>query len=497
MAKSETKDAEIEKVYTVDLRSLALLRIGVGTILFIDLIIRLSDLSLFYTDAGALPRDYLFHFCWNKYYLSLHTLGGSFAFEAFLFSLALIAAIFLTAGIYTRVFTIISWVLLISLQNRDPLILQGGDEMLRSLLFWGIFLPWNHRYAWDVRRLSKKKRIFPNESYSGIPALGYLLLIFSVYFFSGLLKNADEWRTEGTALYYAFSLDMMAYPTAKFFLQYPELLRWATRTIVYIEILAPAFLLIPDRKGRTRLLFISLITLLHLSIAATLFVGLFWIIGIISLAGLIPSSFMNVLEQKAGSVFGRKKNPVQQTAANESLPVFNPPTGKFQFMNVLLFAVVLYELIWNITNMPFFPVKLSNTLKIPAYAFRLDQNWGMFAPTVFKDDGWFVYEGITGPGNSIDLRQNGKTVSYSKPVNEVFNYKNDRWRKYSENYLFISNSPLRPPFCNYLMEKWNSHHRDEQIDSLSIIYFKEPTLPPSQKPTVSREVLCTCIRKKN
>lgn len=199
---------------------------------------------------------------------------------------------------------------------------------------------------------------------------------------------------------------------------------------------------------------------------------------------------MNVLEQKVTSIFGRKKTSFQQTAANQSLPGVNAATGKF--LNGLLLAVILYQLIWNITNMSFFPVKLGDTLKIPAYIFRLDQNWGMFAPTVFKDDGWFVYEGITGQGKAIDLRQNGKTISYSKPVNEVFNYRNDRWRKYSENYLFIRNSPLRPPFCNYLMNEWNSHHRDEQVDSLSIIYFKEPSVPPSQRSTVSKEVLCTC-----
>jgi hypothetical protein len=383
---------------------------------------------------------------------------------------------------------------MISLHNRNPLILQAGDDLLRLLLFWGIFLPWHQRYSLDVTRLRKKNSWIESNRYSGLAVLGYVLLIFSVYFFSGLEKNADEWRTEGTALYYAFNLDMIAYPTAKFLLQFPRLLTWITRAIVYFEIFGPALLLIPGKNGNLRLIFIALVITLHTVIASTLFVGLFWIIGIVSVIGLIPTKTMNWLEQKVKHVFSRDKNEIANEHGFDHEQSQNLSNQKIKVVEGLLVVVILYELAWNITGLPFFPFKLTETVKAPAYIFRLDQNWGVFAPAVFKDDGWFVYEGITASKTSIDLRQNGKATSFDKPKNEVFNYKNDRWRKFSENYLFIKNAPLRPPFCQYLLSNWNTSHTGQKVDSLSIIYMKEITPPPGENTEVTKEILCTCTK---
>ena len=42
--------------FTLDLRSLALLRMGLGGLVVLDVLLRLRDLTTFYTDAGVLPR---------------------------------------------------------------------------------------------------------------------------------------------------------------------------------------------------------------------------------------------------------------------------------------------------------------------------------------------------------------------------------------------------------------------------------------------------------
>jgi hypothetical protein len=83
--------------------------------------------------------------------------------------------------------------------------LQGGDDMLRLLLFWAIFLPWGERYS------IQKKSSYANH-YFDWANIGYILLPVSVFFFSALLKTSPEWRTEGTALYYALSLDQIRMP---------------------------------------------------------------------------------------------------------------------------------------------------------------------------------------------------------------------------------------------------------------------------------------------
>lgn len=477
---------------TVDLRSISLLRIAVAFVLIIDLLIRITDLKIFYTDDGALPRNYLHAYYWNPCYFSIHNFSGSFYFELFLFIVELVVAAGLLVGFQTKICTILSWLLLSSLHNRNPLVLQGGDDLLRLMLFWGIFLPWNRRYSFDSRK-RKNQTVFSREStFTGVAVLGYILLIFSVYFFSALLKNAPEWRTDGSALYYAFSLDMIAYPTAKFLLQYPVLLQVGTYAVAYLELLVPFLLLIPFRTDAMRLTAILLFAFFHVLIASTLFVGLFPLIGIVTLIGLIPSAVIDKLEARAKKIFPSRGKTGVPGYADSTGSVFLFRGVIQQMVDSVLLFMIIYSLMWNVTNLPFFHYKLNAWLKEPAYATRFDQNWGMFAPTVFKDDGWFVFEGITASQNAIDIRQQGKPVRYDKPANEVFNYKNDRWRKYSENYLFIKNIPLRPPFCNYLLADWNRKHPEQKIDSLSIIYFKEISVAETQTPPATKEVLCTC-----
>ena len=132
-------------LFGLDLRSLAIFRVGLGLLLLGDLAIRAGDLSAHYTDQGVLPRSALT----ARHYVSLHFLDGTADFQGALFVLAGLAALALLAGWRTRAATVVSWLLLMSLHARNPMILQGGDALLRLLLFWGMFLPLGARWSVD------------------------------------------------------------------------------------------------------------------------------------------------------------------------------------------------------------------------------------------------------------------------------------------------------------------------------------------------------------
>ena len=70
---------------------------------------------------------------------------GSAAFETIPFLVAGLFAGLLLVGYRTGLATCVSWFMLLSVQARNPIILQGGDVLLRLLLFWGIFLPLGER----------------------------------------------------------------------------------------------------------------------------------------------------------------------------------------------------------------------------------------------------------------------------------------------------------------------------------------------------------------
>src|SRR5436305_8302054 len=73
------------KLWALDVRSLAVFRIGVALVILFDLAIRASDLEAFYTDFGLLPRSpYIQNFA-DPWYVSIHMMSRTFFVQACLF----------------------------------------------------------------------------------------------------------------------------------------------------------------------------------------------------------------------------------------------------------------------------------------------------------------------------------------------------------------------------------------------------------------------------
>jgi len=498
----------LRKVFTIDLRALAIMRIWVAGILLTDLAIRATDLEAHYANMGVLPLHVLHQHLWLPHFFSLHSLSGLWQFQLILFLLAALSAACLLLGYKTRVATVVSWLLLLSLQNRNPLIAQGGDDLLRMLLFWAMFLPWGRYYSYDALHAPKKPPLQSSTNYFSAATAAYILQIGLVYFSTALLKNSPEWHTDGTALYYALSLDQILMPGGRLIYPYPELLRALTLTTYYTELLLPFLLLIPFYNNFFRMVVVVVLIGFHIGISLTLFVGLFYLINIASVAGLLPKPVMDWTDRRLLASFrrpysGHFKQVFQALRKQPSLISIHVRLRKSLLPQSLLaplrdgFVTVtlLYCIWWNLssTHLPVPPIPEES--KWFAYLLRINQHWSMFSPTVFKDDGWYVLEGRTTKGKLIDLNQQGKEVSHAKPASVVALFKNDRWRKYSENYLFIHNTYMRPYYCNYLVRRWNEAHPNQPIDQLEVVYMKEPSLPDYQVAIPSREVLCACANR--
>lgn len=453
------------------------MRIGVGMVLLIDLFIRSLSIRAFFTDEGVLPLEVLKAYNWNPYYFSLHAVSGALWWQVLLFLVNALCIFLLIRGYRTRLLTFICWVFLTSLQNRNPFILQGGDDLLRLILLWGIFLPWGERY-------SGKASSYPDRSFS-FAHVGYILLIASVYFFSALLKTHAEWHEEGTALYYALSLDQLRLPLGTLLYQFPGLMKVLTPGVYYLELLAPLLIVLPVTNYRIRLAGVIAIGLLHIGIAGTLYVGLFYIIGLVTLLGMLPSAWMDRLDARLG---------IRRQAIEEEA---EPPAGFIRetftaLLNTLIILIVCYCLVLNLGNVKKFPYVLDPSLVKFGNALRLEQSWGMFSPSVYKDDGFYIYSGYTKTGHYIDLKRDGQPLSYSKPNSIVSEFESDRWRKFGENYLFNNNNYMRPYFCKYLIRSWNRQHPEDPVTDLSILFMKEESLPNYQTKPLEKNALCNC-----
>jgi len=118
----------------VDGRALGALRIALGLLLLADLVLRARFLGAFYTDAGVFPRALLVERYPTISTFSLHALSGGLWWQVALFVGAGLAALSLLVGYRTRLATVASLLLLVSLHARNPLVLNAGDSLLRRLL---------------------------------------------------------------------------------------------------------------------------------------------------------------------------------------------------------------------------------------------------------------------------------------------------------------------------------------------------------------------------
>ena len=203
--------SKLEELFGADLRSLAIFRISLGLLLLTDLIQRAADLTAHYTDAGVLPRAALFGSpASNPWHLSLHVISGTWPVQAVLFLLAGLFAGLLLVGYRTRRTTFVSWVFLISLHSRNPLLLYGGDALLRLLLFWSLFVPLGARYSLDSLLNTSSDRLPKRVVSMGTVAL--LAQVVVLYEFTAVLKSGVEWHQESSAVYYALNLDQFATP---------------------------------------------------------------------------------------------------------------------------------------------------------------------------------------------------------------------------------------------------------------------------------------------
>lgn len=477
---------KLKNLYALDIRALSLMRIFISLILLADLIIRSTSLTAFYTAEGVIPFKEVESAWWRHGYFTLFQFSDTFNWAAFLFVVAGIIYFCLLIGYRTKLFSLLAWLMLVSIQNRNHGILQCGDDELRLILLWGIFLPWGNFYSVDATRYPGLQR---ETKYFDVPGIAYILLIFSVYFFTGILKESGEWTgDEGSALYYALSLDEMAWPLGKALLPYTGLLKAVTLITRWAEIWLPFLLFVPWKNARFRMVFLFVFVFFHVAIGLTLFVGLFYIISIACLLGLLSSNFMDWLEKKI-----RIKRPAPN--AND----IEYPIGKFLnnyyvkvTLNSFVFFCMAICLLWNLGSVDNSGLRVSSKISSFGFALRLDHRWNMFAPAVFKDDGWFVMDGVTTNNEHIDVNRDGKPSDFTKPESVLKYIKDDRWRKYFENYKMVDNLFMRNYLCTYLIRDWNQKNPEKLIDSLNVIFMKETTLPPGQKLEVKKENLCRC-----
>ena len=126
----------------LEARSLLWFRRALAACVLIQVAMWVPHLSYFFSDQGPLPRALILRAVpASTQGISLHMLGGSRPFAAFLFLCLVVAALTMMGHRHTRLATATCWLLTLSALHRAPQASGSGTMLLCVWLMWATFLP--------------------------------------------------------------------------------------------------------------------------------------------------------------------------------------------------------------------------------------------------------------------------------------------------------------------------------------------------------------------
>ena len=494
----------------VDTRALAAFRIGLGALLIADLLRRSRSLSAFYTDAGVLPRRALFADYPEVY--SLHALSGETWAVASLFAVAGVVALALLVGYRTRLATVVSWVLLLSLQARNPMVLNAGDALLAMLLFWGVFLPLGSRWSVDALRRADAGG-GPEADSAGTPApdsetgrrrgtavatvasMGVLLQMLVMYVTNAVHKLEGDLWLGGEAVAYVMQADHFTYHLGNHLGQFPALLRAATFVWVGLLFASPLLIVL---TGVPRAAVASLFVGTHLGMAATMRIDLFPVISVVGFLPFFQTPVWDAAEraldrfgpsailsrwrarlESAGGTLASLDASLSRPTRNGRLAGLGDGVragvdrGRPLFSTVVPVCFVVLIVLSSAQSVGYgeVPDPGEEVLEV----VEMDQHWQMFAPEPVRTTRWFAAPGTLENGSERDVLHDG-AVSLDRPPNVDETYPTARWRKYLSNVESGANENHRSYLANYLCEEWNRTHATD-VENVTVYQLYERTDP--------------------
>lgn len=456
----------VERLAGIDLRSLAVCRIALGLILLWDAADAFASAGFFFSDGGSLPRSVLGEIRDSPWMWSLHSLSGSVGWQLVLLAVQTAAAACLVFGWRSQLAALAAWLLLCSLQSRNPLVLHGGDVALRMLLFWSLLLPVGARWSLDER--AGRRSVFAGRGLVlSAASLAALLQVCFIYWFTAALKFGHEWTRDGTAVYFALSVDQFARPAGRWLLQFPELGRALTFGIWWLEVAGPFAAFIPWRNAWWRLAVAAAFIALHTGLALSLRLGPFPFTMMAAWLLFVPREFWDWL---AG--------PPRLAAGSSLAACHRWMSGAAA--NVFAFLALAYVLLWNLRSWDHekWRAILPPALNPIGFALRIDQNWALFAPRPLTDDGWLILEAETAEGARLDLLRSGRALTHDKPPLIAAEFRDTKWQKLEMNLWLARYEKARAAFSQALVRRWNgSRPPPQRVRAWTLVFMLEQTLP--------------------
>ncbi|ELY66985.1 HTTM domain-containing protein [Natrinema versiforme] len=441
----------------IDPRALAAFRIGLGLIVLCDLLVlRLPGLVTFYTDAGIFPRSALKGLSPALAKWSLHALSGSAWAQGLLLAITGIFAACVLVGYRHRLAAVSTALLLASLHARNPYLVNGGDTILISLLLLAAVLPLAARWSLRPRRLESRFASGEHRDDSRVVSTATAILclhIVVIYAINAILKfRSDAWLS-GVAVQRIFRLEDFVDHAGPTVAEFPALLtaiNW-----LWIAVLAASVLLVVA-PGRLRTATVAAFVGAHLSMAATMRLGVFPFVMVAVLLVFLPPRVWDRLERlvSASGLEGHLESLMGREATGTTGPEatasgMNRGTGTLEAANAetgptaagsrvsprvrrgtriaasaLLVCLFLAVVSWQVAAAGLVDTSASSDDGALGSA-----SWAFFAPDPPDSYSWYVVEATDESGTATDL-VTGDPATFERPDNAMDRYPTTLWKRY-------------------------------------------------------------------
>ena len=449
-----------------DLRSLALMRIVVCAFYLCDLMSNWNLVEAFYSDAGLIPRAFVFDNFTHpvSVYLAVSTEVGA----RLLYSLHILAVVCVMLGYRTRWASLAAYVFVVSLQNRFPIYPGWGTE-IRMLFLIGVFMPWAECASLDARRAgtaAPAKTLVVSAA-----TFAWRVQVAVLYVTSGLLKGGAGWK-DGTAVELALNSDSYSNWIGHWFLaqcqHIPGSLSFLNDTVPITEIFAPVLLLSP--WPWLQMLGVLILWAMHTCFGLCLSIGFFGQICSSCMLCFIPGAVWDNWPLSGLFPAGRRlERGDGDNRSTRTVGQLHP------WQSVFLTWVALSMVISAEEGLPESGNWVTPSARGPWLVLGVEQRWGMFVPPPFEG-GWHIVKGRTARGEWVDLLHDRREVTESAPEFPSKLYANVHILLFFTNYMRVAAPEgiyLRRCALDYYRRAWERAHpaQADRIRECEVDYY--------------------------
>ena len=462
------------ETFSMDLRSLAAFRIGLGAVLLASVLLSWTDYTAFFGLESLLSRiDPLtpplpqFRGFGLLAQLSPHLGFAALSASAFAFLI----------GWHARAAGLVAWLLLVSLNAYNPLIINSGDKLLALLLFWAWLLPIDRVWSWDAA----SGRVEPPSAPTVCsPATaGLFLQGFFLYFSAFLFKLDSLSWTSGYHLTDVLNRLEVLRSFGAWMGPMESLHPWMTWSTMALQGVGALALFAPARYWHLRSGIVLAFTALQAGMGLSLFIGIFPVIGMCALIGHLPGELWHRLGLRLPQA-----DPCPPTAPrlkSFAATVFLRAHQTIAWIAVALLVLVNYNDHVKVLDdhLPF---------QSAVATLNLRQHWNMFSRPTYGGK-WYVLEARLANGSSVDLLRKGAALDWELPYNFTQHLPSRHWRKLiCERIHLPQHANKREPLLHLLVDQWNLHSPPElQAQAARFVELRYPIAKGNLRGPVRRE----------